>query len=145
MLRLNLSAGPERLDLGHGVEVLVEPLSSTIFAAAQADPLVVGLPEDCPRPVRALVFAKALARFAILDWDGVGNEDGAPVDPAPDLIDLLLDVKPIYDRFTETYVGKGLLLSAEKNDFAPSPTGTSAAATDSVRPVPDPAPSAPPS
>jgi hypothetical protein len=145
MLRLNLSAGPERLDLGHGVEILVEPLSSTIFAAAQADPLVAALEEGCPRPVRALVFAKALARIAILDWDGVGNEDGEPVDSSPDLIDLLLDVKPIYDRFTETYVAKGLLLSAEKKDFAPSPTGTSAAATDSVRPVPDPAPSAPPS
>jgi hypothetical protein len=145
MLRLNLSAGPERLDLGHGVEILVEPLSSFIFAAAQADPMVVALTEDCPRPVRAVVFAKALAQIAIRDWDGVGNEDGVPVDPSPELIDMLLDVKPIYDRFTELYVAKGLLLSAEKNDFAPSPTGTSAGATDSVRPVPAPAPSAPPS
>jgi hypothetical protein len=145
MLRLNLSAGPERLDLGHGVEVLVEPLSSAIFAAAQADPMVVGLAEGTARPVAALVLAKALARISIIDWDGVGNEEGVPVDPSPDLIDLLLDVKPIYDRFSETYVAKGLLLSAEKNASAPSPTGTSAAATDSVPPALDFAPSAPPS
>lgn len=143
MLRLNLSAEPEWLDLGHSVEILAEPLSSTIFAAAQADPLVAELDEDTPRPVRALVFAKALARIAITDWNGVGNEDGAPVDPTPDLIDMLLDVKPIYDRFTELYTGKGLLLSAEKNGFAPSPTGTSAAATDSVLPAPLSATSAP--
>jgi hypothetical protein len=145
MLRLNLSSTPEWLDLGHGVTVRAAPLSSTLFAIAQSDPAVVDLDDEVARPVRALAFAKALARIAISDWDGVGDEHGAPVDPSSDLIDALLDLKPIYDRFTELYVAKGLLLSAEKNDFAPSPTGTSAAATDSVRPAPDVAPSAPPS
>lgn len=143
MLRLSLSSTPEWVGLGHDVCVRVLPLSSTIFAAAQSDPAVAALDDDTPRQVRALAFSKALARIAITDWEGVGDEEGVPVDPSPDLIDALLDIKPIYDRFNEVYVAKGLLLSAEKNASAPSPTGTSAVVTDSVLPAPLSATSAP--
>ena len=53
----------------------------------------------------------------------------------PEGIDALLEVWPIFEAFQATYVSKGLLLDAEKNASAPSPTGTSAGATATARPA----------
>ena len=39
-----------------------------------------------------MVFAKALARRAVLAWEGVGDADGKPIDPSPEAIDALLDI-----------------------------------------------------
>ena len=41
MLRLNLSTEPRWLDLGHGVRLLVEPLTTAIMLAARSDPAMV--------------------------------------------------------------------------------------------------------
>jgi hypothetical protein len=45
---------------------------------------------------------------------------------SPAGIDALLEVWPIFEAFQAAYVSKGLLLDAEKNVSALSPTGTSA-------------------
>ena len=37
MISLTLSREPERLDLTHGVRVLIRPLTAAIFSAARAD------------------------------------------------------------------------------------------------------------
>ena len=78
---------------------------------------------------RALAFAKAIARIAVSDWEGVGDAEGTPVPISPEGIDALLEVWPIFEVFQAAYVAHGLLLDAEKNVSAPSPTGTSAGAT----------------
>ena len=41
MLRLKLSTEPRWLDLGHGVRLLVEPLTTAIMLAARSDPTIV--------------------------------------------------------------------------------------------------------
>jgi hypothetical protein len=41
MLRLNLSNEPRWLDLGHGVRLLVEPLTTAIMLAARSDPTIL--------------------------------------------------------------------------------------------------------
>lgn len=41
MLRLNLSNEPRWLDLGHGVRLLVEPLTNAIMLAARSDPTII--------------------------------------------------------------------------------------------------------
>ena len=69
------------------------------------------------------------------DWEGVGDADGNPVPVTPEGIDALLEVWPIFEAFQAVYVSKGLLLDAEKNASAPSPTGTSAGATATARPA----------
>ena len=46
MLRLNLAREPYWLDLGRGVRVQVEPLTTALMVAARSDPEVRDLPEE---------------------------------------------------------------------------------------------------
>jgi hypothetical protein len=135
MLRLDLLAEPRWLDLGHDVRLLVAPLTTALMVAARSDPALEALPETASDEARALIFAKAIARIAVTAWEGVGDADGSPVPVTPDGIDALLEVWPIFETFQASYVAGGLLLDAEKNVFAPSPTGTSAGATATARPA----------
>jgi len=107
--------------------------------AARNDPAIADLSEAATDEESALVFAKALARIAITDWEGVGDEDGNPVDVSPEGIDALLDVWPLFETFQTEYVSNGLLLDQEKNVSSPLPNGPSAGAMDIARPARKPA------
>jgi len=129
MLKLNLSNEPAWLDLGHGVRLRLLPLTTALMVAARNDPAISDLPEEAGDEESALVFAKALARIAITDWEGVGDENGDPVTVSPAGIDALLDVWPLFEAFQTEYVAGGLLLDQEKNVSSPLPNGSSAGAT----------------
>jgi hypothetical protein len=135
MLRLDLTSEPRWLDLRSGVRLRVTPLTTALMVASRSDPAVEGLPGTASDEERALVFAKAIARRAVTEWEGVGDADGNPVPVTPEGIDALLEVWPIFEAFQAGYVAKGLLLDAEKNVSAPSPTGTSAGAIATARPA----------
>lgn len=139
MLKLNLSNEPAWLDLGHDVRLQLLPLTTALMVAARNDPAIANLPEDTGDEESALVFAKALGRLAITNWEGVGDENSDPVDVSPEGIDALLDVWPLFETFQTEYVAKGLLLDQEKNVSSPLPSGPSAGATDIARPVRKPA------
>ena len=83
MLRLNLSTEPQWLDLGHGVRLLVEPLTTAIMLAARSDPAIVAAATDAETSASnddlARIVAKAVARIVVRDWEGVGDEDGEPM------------------------------------------------------------------
>ena len=132
MIRLDLNAGPEWLDLGHGVRLKLLPLTTALMAAARADEAVESLPEDTPDETRAIAFAKAIARRAVIDWTGIGDAGGEPLAPTPAAIDALLDVYPLFEAFQLGYVARGLVLDQEKNGSLPSPNGTSAGASDTA-------------
>ena len=133
MLRLNLAREPYWLALCLGVRVRVEPLTTALMVAARSDPAVRGLPEGTSDDEIAVIFGKALAERAILDWEGVGDVDGEPVSVSPEGIAALLDIWPIFERFQMGYVAKGLELEAEKNVSAPLPTGSTAGAQTTVQ------------
>ena len=135
MIRINLSPEPQWLDLGHGVRLLLLPLTTALMVATRSDPAVQVLEADASNDSRAAVFAAALARRAIVDWEGVGDADGSVIAVTPDGIDALLSLWPIFEAFNLHYVSRGMLLDAEKIGSAPSPTGTSAGATATARPV----------
>ena len=135
MIRINLSPEPQWLDLGHGVSLQLLPLTTALMVATRSDPAVQDLAADASNDTRAAVFATALARRAIVDWDGVGDESGAVVAVSPEGIDALLSLWPIFEAFNLHYVSRGMLLDTEKNGSAPSPTGTSVGATAIARPV----------
>ena len=135
MIRLNLSNRPEWLDLLPGLRVLVAPLTTALMVSARADPMIDGLSETSSQEDMALAMAKAVARRALLDWEGVGDEDGNLVPVSPAGIDALLEIWPVFEAFQTLYVAKGLILDAEKNVSAPSPTGPSVGATDTARPA----------
>ena len=128
MIRLDLSREPGWLDLGHGVRLNVLPLTTALMVASRGDAQVEALPENATDEERAVVFAKAIARRAVTDWEGVGDAEGNPVPVSPEGIDALLDVWPIFEAFQLAYVAKGLMLEQEKNASAPSPSGTTAGA-----------------
>ena len=129
MLTLDLTNAPRWHDLAPGVRVQLRPLTTALMVATRSDPAVEAVPEEASDEERAVAFAKALARRAVLAWDGIGDADGNPIDPSPEAIDALLDVWPIFEAFQLTYVSKGLLLEQEKNASALSPNGPSAGAT----------------
>ncbi len=103
--------------------------------AARGDPAVRDLSEEASDEESALVFAKALAKVAVLDWEGVGDADGNPIPVSPEAIDALLDLWPLFEAFQTGYVARGLLLEQEKNASSPLPTGSSAGARDIAMPV----------
>jgi hypothetical protein len=141
MLTLDLTNAPRWHDLAPGVRVQLRPLTTALMlmVATRSDPAAEAVPEDASDEERAVAFAKALARRAVLAWEGIGDADGNAIDPSPEAIDALLDVWRIFEAFQLTYVSKGLLLEQEKNVSALSPNGPSAGATATAKPARKPA------
>ena len=135
MIRIQLSPEPQWFELGYGVRLQLLPLTTALMVATRSDPAVQDLAADASNDSRAATFAAALARRAIVNWEGVGDADGAVIAVTPEGIDALLSLWPIFEAFNLLYVSRGMLLDAEKNGSAPSPTGTSAGATATARPV----------
>ena len=143
MIRLNLTATPAWLTLAPGLRLQVAPLTTALMVSARADPAIEDLPVTATQEELALTMAKAVARRAVLDWEGVGDEAGDLMPVSPAGIDALLDIWPVFEAFQAQYVARGLMLDAEKNASAPSPTGPSAGARATARPAPAPARTAP--
>ena len=140
MLTLDLTNSPHWIELIPGLRVHLRPLSTALMVAARADPaldLAAMVGDDMPTATEALALtmAKALARQAILDWEGVGDAEGQPLPVSPAAIDALLNIWPVFEAFQTVYVSKGLLLDAEKNVSAPLPTGSSAGAIATAPPA----------
>ena len=135
MIRIQLSPEPQWFELGYGVRLLLLPLTTALMVATRSDLAVQALEADASNDTRAAAFAAALARRAIVNWEGVGDADGNVLPATPEGIDALLSLWPIFEAFNLHYVSRGMLLDAEKNGFAPSPTGTSVGATAIAQPA----------
>ena len=133
MIRIQLSPEPQWLDLGHGVRLQLLPLTTALMVATRSDPAVQDLDAEASNDARAAIFAGALARRAVMDWEGVGDAEGNVLPVTPEGIDALLSLWPIFEAFNLLYVSRGMLLDAEKNGAAPLPIGTSAGATATAR------------
>ncbi|WP_135451184.1 hypothetical protein [Tabrizicola caldifontis] len=143
MLTLDLTNAPQWCDLIPGVRVRLRPLTTALMVSARGDPAIADLPEGAATEEAALAMARALARRAILEWEGIGDADGNPIEPSPEAIDALLDIWPAFEAFQTSYIAKALLLDAEKNVSAPLPTGPSAGAKATAQPAARPVPTAP--
>lgn len=128
MIRLNMTSAPDWLTLAPDLRVKVAPLTTALMVSARADPAIEALQETASREELALAMAKAVARRAVLDWEGVGDEAGKALSVSPEGIDALLEIWPIFEAFQTLYVAKGLILDGEKNVSAPLPNGPSAGA-----------------
>ena len=133
MLTLDLTNQPRWHDLAPGVRVQLRPLTTALMVATRSDPAVESLSDEASDEERALAFAGALARRAVLAWEGIGDAEGNAIESSPEAIDALLDIWPVFEAFQLTYVSKGLLLEQEKNVSAPSPNGPSAGASATAR------------
>ena len=128
MIRLNMTSAPDWLTLAPDLRVKVAPLTTALMVSARADPAIEALPDDASREELALAMAKAVARRAVLDWEGVGDEEGKALPISPEGINALLEIWPVFEAFQTLYVAKGLILDGEKNVSAPLPNGPSAGA-----------------
>jgi hypothetical protein len=143
MLTLDLTNAPFWCELVPGVRLRLRPLTTALMVAARSDPAIADLPKEARTEEAALAMAKALARSAILEWEGIGDAEGEQLPVSPDAVDALLDIWPIFEAFQSLYVAKGLLLDAEKNALSPAPSGSSAGATATAQPVDPTVPTAP--
>jgi hypothetical protein len=149
MLRLSLEPRQSAwLDLVDGVRVKVKPYGSSVRMAA--DSMVrATLGEDSPPGVRRVEAVKALAELAIEEWEGVGDEAGAPLPVTPEAVRALMELTGPYQAFELLYFGAGIALEQEKNASALTPNGGSAAGETTAPPAPpqdqmaNPDPSAP--
>lgn len=151
MLKLNLQKEPYWLELPAQVRVKVKPLTSAVMQMAQNQAVremlelrkerdsrmetgadVTGIPDiGDPHTRNALsetMLVKALARQAILEWEGVMLPDSAA--PAPvnaQTADDLMDIWFIAQEFWKQYTRSLDLLESEGNGSRPAANGTSAA------------------
>jgi hypothetical protein len=108
MLTLDLPVEPYWLALPRGVRVEIRPVTTAVMAAAQTasarrlSALRAAEPELDPDMARGLAFAflvKALARHAILAWEGIGDTAGKPLPLSPDAVERLMDLDDIAAAF----------------------------------------------
>lgn len=142
MQRLALSPEAEWFDLGRGVRVRVRPITTALVYAARKDPALADLPAGTDQEQIALVMGQSIARLSIVEWDGVGNEDGEVIDPTPETISALMDIWPLCQSFMRQCVDPVFTAEAEKKGSAPSPSGSSAGAPPTATPAGNPAPTA---
>ena len=147
MLRLNLTHEAQWLDLGHGVQILIAPMTTALMMAARKEAQgQITLPygpdvddSDLDTDGIALAMAKAVGRIAIQDWKGVGDDNGFALSVSPEGIDALLNIWPIFEAFQTKYVARAMILDAEKNASPPLPNGNSAGAATIAKPAQAPA------
>ena len=158
--------GPYWLDLLRGVRVQVRPLTTPLYEAARHNSVrraqellanmadmeslggsLEGMPDirdpDQAVGVSQALFLQGLARAAIIRWEGVGDEDGNPLDPTPNLVDRFMLIHDQADAFYVRYCGSYEQREAEGNASGAAPTGTTAAAPDTAKDAETAAPPAP--
>ena len=130
MLRLSaLRRDPYWLDLIAGVRVKVKPITvAAIIAARQAAADAAKDGGDDMIYNSSAAFTARMARWGVLDWEGVGDADGKPADVTPENVDALLEHWQAFDAIDRQYVMPALIQDAEKNGSSLSPNGTSAGA-----------------
>lgn len=108
------------LDIHTSVRVQVRPctVAAIIVARAEAGKVFRADPDGDNTHTSAQAssaMVRALARFAIVAWEGICGEDDQPAAVTPDAIDALMSLWPAYDAFERLYVGPALMGEPEKN------------------------------
>lgn len=149
-IRLGLPREPQWIDLGHGVRIKTRPLTTAIFEAAKASAArqvsslfdsaeevedhggeIEGLPDLSTEDGRAgygnFLFGQALARVAIMEWEGVLDADDEPAKVTPELIDEVMSWHTLCDNFVRQYSQPFNDRIVEKKGSGTSANGTTAA------------------
>jgi hypothetical protein len=120
---------PYWLDLLPGVRIKVRPISvAAIIGARQAAAEAMKTQDGQEIFAGSAAFTRSIARWGIVEWEGVGDADGTPVSPSPENIDALLELWQAFDAIDRLYIAPALILADEKNASSPSPNGISAGA-----------------
>jgi hypothetical protein len=132
MLKLSLPKEPYWLPLPGGAEVKVKPLVLAIYQAARSRAWVdaekeSGVTRDAegkfpPDADYSLLnglqngyFAQHLARYGVLEWKGVGNDDGTPADCTADNAAQLMLIPAAGAMFLDEYTKNFSVVASEGN------------------------------
>lgn len=88
---------------------------------------------DAKEGFRQLLFAQALARAAIVSWEGVLAEDGSSAEVTPAAINELMLIHAFAESFVIRYTARIIRALDEGNASGPSPNGTSATGRNTAR------------
>jgi hypothetical protein len=89
---------------------MIAPLATALTVSARADPAIEAVPEIASQEDPALAMEKAVARRAVLGWEGVGDDLGNIVPVSPEGTAALLEIWPVCEAFQTRYVARGLIL-----------------------------------
>lgn len=128
MFRLSLPVDPFWMDLPHGVRVRVRPLTTAVegAAAAAAGDAVRGedFLDDRARTYRlAMEFAAGLARYGVIEWEGVAGANGEPLALDADTVATLARHPDIGPAFLAQYRGTLDQQAAEGNGSTSGASG----------------------
>lgn len=156
MIRLQRETEPYEIDLGDGVTVKVKPLTYAVYRAAtyaserQAQELAQqmgaitsagGRVFDIPDPLQRENFfgirdqfaLQALARHAIISWEGVFDEDMRPAPVTEQSVDAFVRDAVVHaQRFEARYMLRIAGMISEGEGSGAEPNGTSEAAPNTV-------------
>jgi len=135
MVQITTNLEPRWYELLPGVKVKARPATTPIMLAG-----VQELRKHETDAEREAGFASAVARMAIVDWDGVTDTNGAKASVTPENVTALLNNYRVYLAFTGKYIDPAWAelkqLDAEKNGSAPAPNGTSEAGSNTAATAP---------
>ncbi|MEI4485597.1 hypothetical protein V8J36_05300 [Frigidibacter sp. MR17.14] len=129
MIRLGLKSSAVWIPLAGGVRVQVEPIDTALVTAARAlmhqersaelgarvgDAGEDGAAEALSQDEAWNRLVTAVAKLAITDWDGVGDQNGNPIKPDPVAVGLLMAIYLQHAAFAR-HVATWTLLGGEKN------------------------------
>jgi hypothetical protein len=149
-IKLGLPKGPQWFDLGFGVRVHCRPLTTAIYQCAEASArrqvaklfdakgevedhggVIDGLPNLTTEDGRAgygnFLFAQALAREAITEWEGIEENDGTLAKPTPEKIDEVMTWHALAETFVHKYTAAFRARIVEKKTSTGSAPGSSKA------------------
>jgi hypothetical protein len=116
MLKLSIDREPFWLDVMEGVRIRLRPVTvAAILVARTAAAEALRKGGDNAQAEAAFAFTRTLARLGIVEWEGIGDQDGKPVAPSPEAIDAALECWPVFDAIDRLYVAPVLLQADEKN------------------------------
>jgi hypothetical protein len=129
MLTLSIPTEPTWIALPQEVRLHIRPVTTAVVAAAQSASLREaealrdggdpgGLDVTDPDVAKGLGFAlmvKALARYAVLEWEGVGDAGGEPLPCTPENVALLMDLDEMATAFWRAAFAPVAAVSAEGN------------------------------
>ena len=100
MINLDLFPdGPIWIDLPHNVRLRCKPFSTAALSASklhaareiQAARAAGVLDDDGLRGLGFAAFVRGLARYTVIEWEGVGDGTGEPLACTPDHVSALMD------------------------------------------------------
>ncbi len=124
-IALTLHTAPYDIELLPGVTITVEPFKRAMLREADrmagiddttADDGAEGDGAEAMSAERLEARVVSLAQLSIRDWAGIGDADGNPVSPTPDLIEQLMQDTSAFVAFQRKYMLPAMQVVSEGND-----------------------------